>query len=329
MKGLDFGRLALSMGVGVAMLAGCGGSQPPVSATGAMPQSRAIANRAKRGGSWMLPDAKGADLLYVAGGYKIVVFSYPKGRHVGNIDGLNVTSGICSDSQGNIFIPVGISPSQSTIYEYAHGGTTPIATLDDPGGATACSYDKTTGNLAVANNGPSVAVFANAQGTPTIYQTSSVPALYCAYDNVGNLFVDDGFASQALGELPVGGDAFTEVSLSTSFYPMSLQWDSGHLAIASYTFSSQGPQPFYNVKIYGSEGIVGQPIYLATRTGRHPDVPTQFWVQGKTMIGPAPHKGGLPLIDFWEYPAGGNPTKTINLRRSTYTGFTVSITPSH
>ena len=37
MKRLDFGRRALSMGV-AALLSGCGGSQPPIGAPGAMPQ---------------------------------------------------------------------------------------------------------------------------------------------------------------------------------------------------------------------------------------------------------------------------------------------------
>jgi len=39
MKGLDFGRFALTSCVAAAMLAGCGGSQPPIGATGEMPPS--------------------------------------------------------------------------------------------------------------------------------------------------------------------------------------------------------------------------------------------------------------------------------------------------
>ena len=50
--------LALSISATAAMLLGCGGSQPPIDAPGAMPQSRAIATYAERGGSWMLPEAK-------------------------------------------------------------------------------------------------------------------------------------------------------------------------------------------------------------------------------------------------------------------------------
>lgn len=47
----NFARYALSSGAALALLAGCGGSQPLIGAPGAMPQSRAIATQAGRGGS--------------------------------------------------------------------------------------------------------------------------------------------------------------------------------------------------------------------------------------------------------------------------------------
>jgi hypothetical protein len=37
MKSLEFSRYALTVGVVAALLAGCGGSQPPIGAPGAMP----------------------------------------------------------------------------------------------------------------------------------------------------------------------------------------------------------------------------------------------------------------------------------------------------
>jgi hypothetical protein len=43
MRGLGFGRYALGSCAAVAMLAGCGGSQPPMGASGAMPQAPALA----------------------------------------------------------------------------------------------------------------------------------------------------------------------------------------------------------------------------------------------------------------------------------------------
>src|SRR6202034_4074319 len=66
MSTVDFSRYALSGCAAIAMLAGCGGSQPPTGAPGAMPQTSAMATHADRGKSWMLPEAKRKDLLYVA-----------------------------------------------------------------------------------------------------------------------------------------------------------------------------------------------------------------------------------------------------------------------
>ena len=42
MKNLEFGRIILSSCVAAAMLAGCGGSQPPIGALGEMPQASAV-----------------------------------------------------------------------------------------------------------------------------------------------------------------------------------------------------------------------------------------------------------------------------------------------
>jgi len=51
-------RYALSLCIANPLFAGCSGSQPPISAPGAMPQSAAIAKPIDRSGSWMLPEAK-------------------------------------------------------------------------------------------------------------------------------------------------------------------------------------------------------------------------------------------------------------------------------
>ena len=62
MKSLGCGRYALSSCVVAAMLAGCGGSQPPIGAPGAMPGASAIATHADRGTSWMVPSTASQDL---------------------------------------------------------------------------------------------------------------------------------------------------------------------------------------------------------------------------------------------------------------------------
>jgi hypothetical protein len=67
-------RYALSSCAAAAILAGCGGSQPPIATPGAMPLSRAIATHADRAGSWMLPEAKSKDLLDTAADERVAVF---------------------------------------------------------------------------------------------------------------------------------------------------------------------------------------------------------------------------------------------------------------
>ena len=52
---------ALCLSVTFALLAGCGGSQAPIGAPGAMPQTSAAEDQVERDGSWMKPEAKGED----------------------------------------------------------------------------------------------------------------------------------------------------------------------------------------------------------------------------------------------------------------------------
>jgi uncharacterized repeat protein (TIGR03803 family) len=52
-----FRRSALALSA-AALLGGCGGSQPPIGAPGAMPQTWTVTTRAERSKSWMLPEAK-------------------------------------------------------------------------------------------------------------------------------------------------------------------------------------------------------------------------------------------------------------------------------
>src|ERR1700677_4622126 len=110
--------------VATAMLAGCGGSQPPIGAPGAAPQTAAIASHVERGKSWMLPEAKSEDLLYVTNYSYISVYSYPQDKLVGILNGFRSSVGECVDSKGDVVITN--SAKSGRIPEYAHGGTKPI-----------------------------------------------------------------------------------------------------------------------------------------------------------------------------------------------------------
>ncbi len=136
MKSFGLGTYALSGGVSVALLAGCGGSQPPIGAPRTMPQTSAIATHADRGTSWMLPEAKDEALLYADDPARedVFVFAYPKGTLLGTLTGFNAwPNGLCIDAYGHVFITTEESEIKGVIYEYNHGGTAPIASLSDEG----------------------------------------------------------------------------------------------------------------------------------------------------------------------------------------------------
>jgi hypothetical protein len=190
-----------SLSVGI-LLFGCGAPQA-TTPSGATPQP--ASTRAVRG-SWMKPGTSGQDLLYTAGGENgrgiVYVYTYPQGALVGTLTGMIQPSGVCTDSAGNVFIVAYTTGSlgSSTIYEYAHGGTSPVAMLSDPGVALGCAVDPKTGNLAVANTSDftnpyeddwgDIAIYPEARGNPKIYYDDGFPAFYnCGYDNEGNLYV--------------------------------------------------------------------------------------------------------------------------------------------
>ena len=82
-------RLALSAGA-AALFAGCGGSQPPIGAPSAVPQSGAVTSDAERGSSWMLPEAKRPKsiLMYAGGLYgNVYIYDYFTGKQVGKLSG--------------------------------------------------------------------------------------------------------------------------------------------------------------------------------------------------------------------------------------------------
>ena len=71
------GTLTLSAALG--MLVGCGGSQTPFGAPGAMQQGPAIATHAAHGNSWSPQGPRKGDLLYVSSsrGY-VYRYTYPR-----------------------------------------------------------------------------------------------------------------------------------------------------------------------------------------------------------------------------------------------------------
>lgn len=311
------------------MLAGCGGSQPTIGNPEVMPQGRAITQQATYGKPWMLPEAKKDDLLYVAdwGCGCLRVFSYPKGKPVGVVAAAPEVEGECTDQAGNVWVT---SARTSQIIEFAHGEPLPIAHLyeDRNTGPRNCSVDPVTGDLAVTNSNETIAIFPHAQGTPTIYRALFN---YCAYDADGNLFADwDG--PEGLFELPRGGNSFSEIALSKTIVGESIQWDGQNLAIFSERVKgSKRLLVLYRVHVSGPTGTV---VGRALLRGNPDDslYTNQFWVQGSTIVGAGPTVNDQTgLLDFWKYPTGGQPKKSISVTEYPgigppgFTGVTVSL----
>lgn len=288
-------RYALNTCVAAAILAGCGGSQP-IGAPGAMPQSSQIAAHATRGGSWMLPEAKSSDLLYATGGCGgTCVVSYPDLKLVGSIP----TSGYanCSDTQGNVFLS-----QYSSVVEYAHAGTQPIATLPVPGiFADGCAVDPETNNLAVVFDGygGDIAIFANEQGNPTLYKSGIEAPSYGGYDDSGNLFVggfDYGFKS-SLVELPEGASQFINLSIPTNLdSPSHVQWDGKYVA-----YQTQAPVYIYRFAISGSNATLVGTVKFSLKHRA-----LQGWLyDGKAFL-PTNIRGSREnVIAIYKYPKGG------------------------
>jgi hypothetical protein len=237
MKHLEFGRVALSTCAAVAMLAGCGGSQPPIGGPGAMPQISTIARHAERGTSWMLPEAKGEDLLYITNYSEVSVLTYPGLKRVGVLKGFFSAAGECVDSDGNIYVG---NEKPVAVYEYAHGSSKRVATFRTKHvGAIGCAIDPTTGNLAVTGSSKSVNIFEPGRKQPLLVTDPKMFFnVFCTYDDKGDLFV--GGSSNASGglrlaELPVGTSKFVGIAIGPTIDPtQNIQWDGTDLAALSF-----------------------------------------------------------------------------------------------
>ncbi len=273
-----------------------------------------------RSASWLLAQAASSDLLYISdvGTNDVYVYTYPAGNLVGTLTGFTEPQGECSDGKGNVWIA---NTQKSRIVEYAHGGTTPIATLLDPGEYPGgCAVDA-QGNLAVANlvattgGRGSVAWYAGAKGKPQIIASSSFEEVYFAgFDRAGNLFVDGwppNFAQAVLGEIAHGSDRLVSVPINGA----TIEYPGG-------------------VQVHGNTVDVGDQIDNAvfhidedgTVAGVMPLDGASDCVEGtilrKTFVCP---DSGNAAVEFFRYPAGGAPKRaTKGLSEPTGSAFSPS-----
>ncbi len=284
-------------------------------------------------GRWRSPPATQQDLLYastIEG--RVFVFSFPRGGLAGTFDvpaGEDVW-GACADRKGDVFITSERSETSSFVYEYAHGGTTPIATLRDDGYVAAdCASDPATGDLAVASydegssGGANVAVYAGARGKPRRYVDSKLSVAFCGYDGRGNLFVD-GHGAYQLAELPKGSATFKNLTLSEQLVrPGGIEWDGKYLAIEDGGYARRFAA-IDRVAVSNDRANVVGTIRLKGLANRG----ATFWLADGYIL----TAGGQQVnrIGLWHYPAGGDFIKLfrgMGIRGQTFYGVAVSVVP--
>jgi hypothetical protein len=309
----ELGRWALGLCAGALVFSGCGPSATPTAAD--IPLGTAAARVGGRQ-PISLPirarqDYSDKALLYISDNYRnVYVFTYPQGKPVQKLTGFIAPLGECVDPAGDVFIvaSANASHSSSVIYEYAHGGTTPIAMLEDPGPAAGCAIDPTTGNLAASGDG--VAVFQHAAGDPTVYSSSEFAFRTCGYDNQGNLYLLawDGRTND-LVRLAYGSTSFEQLSLSEKIYDPSyglpsVQWDGKHITVTSDPTSQskpRGPLLAYRLSIFGANAKVVGTTDLSSVKNVYIG---QTWIEGKTFVGM--NRGHrITEVSLWRYPKGG------------------------
>jgi hypothetical protein len=335
-------RIAFGLYATVAVLSGCAGAQPPIPQHSTFDQSTSSAAEFRHGASWMLPEAKDEDLLYVSdqGAGSVYVYSYPAGHLVGTLTGFNAPAGECVDTSGNVFIT---NFSGANIVEFAHGGTSPIATLNDSSAyPSGCSFDPKTRDLAVSNWGTyggyahgNVAIYKDAQGAPQTYTDPSIDWYdYCTYDNKGNLFVD-GYVLYSyflVAELPRGKSALKNIAIANpGTYAGNIQWNGKYLVVADdrgFGSGQKGPQLIDQVKVSSSTGTVINTVKLFDSWYGNSGVSVQFWIVNGKMIMPwAKGSGYNPnYLGVWRYPSGGKSIRSITGFQYAL-GVTVSLAP--
>ncbi len=315
----------------VMLIAGCGVSQ---SGLAAMPHGiTADAREHPASGS-------SGDLLYVTSVPYLTIMSYPEGKIVARISGDYGNSEVCSDpNNGNVFVVNGVN-----IDEYAHGGTTPIATLTPPSGQAldGCAVDATTGNLAALTyqqeGSPGVLIWPKAQGNPTWYSEKRFRSFAgsLVYDGSGNLFWNgtNRYERFRLLELQAGHTEFKVIeyprgTFDFAVYPPALQWDGRYLVFQENEYSGYG-NALYQVRVTGHQCNIVKTLRLLRQS-----MDRNFELRGGLLFGFYKRQRHFSndAVAVWHYPEAGKPFDHFyGIRNGHYANFptlTVSVSPSH
>lgn len=335
-------RHAVALAV-AATLAACGpspqGLVPPGAANDSAP-ARWKAAMPDHGGSWMARGLAQRDLLYVSNANGTVnVYRYWQRTLVGVLTKFQRPMGECSDWSGNVYIT---DYDAKKIYVYAHGGTKALRAIDDsPYRPKGCSVSP-RGNLAVANYGTenssyygdgNIAVWTHATGTPAYYADNNDNHFTsCAYDNHGDLLATtlSGYSGiwyyyTEFYYLPKGSSKAIYMKLPNPYftsgwdYVQALGFDGQYWVVDSY-----GGLYRYTINVQATyvDRIVLKATYGVGAVALY----------RKTLKTPATQVAGDSnsynshyAVDFFKYPAGGDPIAGVTKDLDAPAGLAISL----
>jgi hypothetical protein len=291
---------ALSILVSGGMLAGCSGSQSPLTPSGAI-----SAVRSPGALPFVMPDAARHETLAYIGdfdGSGIQEFHFPKGEPLHHpLSGSDEPQGMCSRTdRGDFWVT---NSGSETLNEYEAGRTKVLKTLSvapygDPAG---CAVSHTGDVVASLITGGDVVVFPHGTGSGTEYSDALEETFFDTYDSSGDLFVD-GFNSEvipAVSEMPAGSSTFHPITLpNTIGFPGIVQWDGTYIAVVD-----QEVNAIYRYSVSGSTATLEGTVELSDAS----DCGGGYIFKGKYFLCA---DAGDNNVKVYAYPAGGAPIDT-------------------
>jgi hypothetical protein len=283
-----------------------------------------------RNRSSMSPDAKSNKKLLYVGDEEtdVYVYDYKSGKSVGMLTGFGGPYGMCVDASGDIYVA---NFDDQDAVEYSHGGAKVLNTYEVSGGTPiGCSVDS-KGDVAVTSFDPGeVEVFAG--GDPSKGTTYS-GTCYClwtmGYDHSGNLIgggeTEDG--GREMCGLLSGATSITALPFSgTINFPGGTMWDGKYIALTDQEAGDADETGIIRATLKGSTlTYVSETTFSDDCYSDYTDDVNPFIVgkkntpvndkEGNANVGPniwceSEGKGGK--VDYWHYPAGGQPYSSLS-----------------
>jgi hypothetical protein len=314
----------------------------PSGAANATAPTRWKAMMPGHGGSWMARGLAQRDLLYVSNNNGTVnVYRYWQRTLVGVLTNFQRPLGECSDWSGNVYIT---DYNAKKIYVYAHGGTKAVRAIDDsPYRPKGCAVSP-KGDLAVANYGTeyssyfgdgNIAVWTHATGTPAYYADNNDNHFTsCAYDNHGDLLATtlSGYSgiwyySTEFYYVPKGSSKAISMNLPNPY--SSSGWDYSQVQAMGFdgkywVVDSYGSLLRYTINIQatfvdlillkGTDGVGAVALYRKT-----------LKTPATQAAGDSNSYNSKHAVDFFKYPAGGDPSGTITKDLDAPSGLAISL----